>query len=191
MRKLIVQEWLSLDGYAEDKNGKLDFFPPADANKYSDEDQVKFMDDIDTILLGRVTYQLFVDFWPTATTDTEAIADKLNSTTKMVFSNTLKTAPWGKWPEASIIKGDAATQVRKLKELPGKNMVLWGSLSLSQALIKESLIDEYHIQLCPTAVGGGKAFFPLLNESSQFVLTGFKKYDSGVMFLQYEPKRRK
>lgn len=94
MRKLIAEEWISLDGYAEDAKGQLDFFPSSDENRYADEQQLTFLDTIDTILLGRKTYELFVDFWPTATVDKELIADKLNSIPKVVFSNTVKRAPW-------------------------------------------------------------------------------------------------
>ena len=109
MRKLILEEWLSLDGYVTDKNGDLDFFTnlTPEQNKYSDHDQLKFLKGIDTILLGRKTYELFVDFWPTATTDKAAIADRLNELDKIIFSNTIKHAPWGKWKEAKIISGEA------------------------------------------------------------------------------------
>src|SRR5689334_4334509 len=128
MRELILEEWISLDGYVTDKNGDLDFFTgltPAQ-NKYSDQDQLRFLENVDTILLGRKTYELFVDFWPTATTDKEAIADRLNELDKIVFSNTLETAPWGRWKEAQVIRGDAVESVRRLKSTRGKNMVLWG-----------------------------------------------------------------
>lgn len=190
MRKLIVQEWISLDGFAEDKNGKLDFFTNIsnEANKYSDYDQLQFMDDVDTILLGRKTYELFVDFWPTATTDKEVIADKLNSTKKIVFSNFLKDAPWGNWPAAEISKGEATDKIRHLKMKEGKNMVLWGSISLAQSLMKENLIDEYHLQLCPTITGGGRTLFA---ESSNYVnlnLIELKKYERGMIFLRYKPE---
>src|SRR5262245_20466271 len=106
MRKLILEEWLSLDGFAVDAHGKLDFFPPSETDKYSDKDQLKFLDTVDTILLGRKTYELFVGFWPTATTDTELVAERLNSIPKIIFSNTLKEAPWGRWPPARIVSGD-------------------------------------------------------------------------------------
>lgn len=84
MRKLILEEWVSLDGYVTDKNNQLDFFTnlTPDQNKHSDIDQLKFLETIDTLLLGRKTYELFVDFWPTATTDKEVIADKLNAIKK-------------------------------------------------------------------------------------------------------------
>lgn len=186
MRKLIVEEWLSLDGYAADKNGKLDFFPSTEANKYSDGDQLKLLEGIDTILLGRKTYELFVDFWPAATTDTEIIADKLNEIPKLVFSNTLKKAPWGKWPDARIISGEATKAIRELKQQPGKDMILWGSISLAQDLMKENLVDEYHLQICPVVTGGGRALFPDLEGYKNLKLRDFRKYDTGVMFLRYE-----
>ena len=189
MRKLILEEWISLDGYAADINGKLDFFPSTEENKYSDQDQLKFLDTIDTILLGRVTYELFVEFWPAATTAQEIIADKLNSLPKIVFSNTLKKAPWGKWPDAEIVSGNAVDEIRKLKEKEGKNMVLWGSISLAQSLIKDNLVDEYHIQVCPKIIGGGRALFPPLNSYADLKLVDIRKYDTGVMYLHYEPVR--
>jgi dihydrofolate reductase len=187
MRKLILEEWLSLDGYVEDQNGKLDFFPSTESNRYADEDQLKFLDTIDTMLLGRKTYELFAGFWPTATVDKEIIADKLNSLSKIVFSNTLKKAPWGKWPEAQIVRDDAVEAIRQLKMKPGKNMVLWGSISLAQSLIKANLIDEYHLQICPTAVGGGKLLFPIQDRYNRFRLVNSRTYDTGVVFLHYEP----
>jgi dihydrofolate reductase len=95
MKRLILEEWLSLDGFAVDKDGKLDFFPASETDKFSDRDQLEFLNTVDTILLGRKTYELFVDFWPTATTEKEIIADRLNTLPKLVFSNTLSEAPWG------------------------------------------------------------------------------------------------
>ncbi|MXV53007.1 reductase [Pedobacter sp. HMF7647] len=186
MKKLILEEWLSLDGYAEDKNGKLDFFPETKANRYSDLDQLNFLESIDTILLGRKTYELFVDFWPTATNDVEIIADRLNSIPKIVFSNTLKKAPWGKWPDAQVLSGDAMEEVKKLKEKDGKDMVLWGSISLAQSLMQANLIDEYHIQICPVAAGGGKALFPGADHYKNLKLVDVRQYDTGVVFLHYK-----
>ena len=190
MRKLILEEWISMDGYIEDNNGKLDFFTNVtpEENKYSDQDQLKFLEEVDTILMGRKTYELFVDFWPDATPDKEVIADKLNSIKKIIFSDTLKHAPWGKWPAAEIINGDAADAIRKLKTLPGKNMVMWGSISLAQSLMTENLFDEYHLQLCPVLTGGGRRLFHKGKDHLNFKLVNLRKYDTGVVFLHYEPK---
>ena len=188
MKKLIVEEWMSLDGFVADKDGGLDFFTnlTAEENKYSDADQLKFIESIDTILLGRKTYDLFVKFWPTASTDQEVIADKLNETPKIVFSNTIKRAPWGSWPDADVKNGDAVNVIKELKTKKGKDMVVWGSISLVQSLIKENLVDEYHLQLCPIILGGGRTLFsPQLN-SSQLTLKEVRKYDTGAIFLSYQ-----
>jgi dihydrofolate reductase len=187
MRKLILEEWVSLDGFAEDRHGKLDFFPDASTDKFSDADQLRFLDSIDTILLGRKTYELFVDYWPSATTDREIIADRLNALPKVVFSNSLVEAPWGDWAPARIVRGDAASEIRRLKSEPGKNMVLWGSLSLAQQLIAQRLIDEYHVQVCPTIVGGGRKLFPDGEEYARLRRMETRTYDSGVVFLSYQP----
>jgi len=188
MRKIILEEWMSLDGYVTDKNNQLNFFTDLtpEQNTYSDNDQLTFMKTIDTILLGRKTYELFVDFWPGATTDQEVIADKLNETKKIVFSNTLTDAPWGQWPEAKIISGNSITAIKELKLQSGKDMVLWGSISLAQSLMKENLIDEYHIQLCPVVLGGGKSLFSQEINFSKLKLVEFRQYNTGVVFLNYQ-----
>lgn len=189
MRKLILEEWVSLDGHISDKEGKLDFFTQLtpEQNTYSDQDQLKFLETIDTILLGRKTYELFVEFWPTATTDQEAIADKLNETKKIVFSNTRSKAPWGKWPDLEIIAGDAIEAIQHLKSLAGKDMVLWGSISLAQALMKAKLIDEYRIQLCPIITGGGRKLFAEELHAQNLQLCNVRQYDMGTIFLNYKP----
>jgi dihydrofolate reductase len=190
MKKLILEEWLSLDGFAVDKDGKLDFFPASEADKFSDRDQLEFLNTVDTILLGRKTYELFVDFWPTATPDKEIIADRLNTLPKLVFSNTLSEAPWGTWHPARIVRGDAVAEIRRLKEKDGKHMVLWGSLSLAQDLIAADLIDEYHLQICPTIVGAGRRLFPGLSGYERLKRANIRTYDTGVVFLHYEPQRQ-
>ena len=186
MRRLVLEQWLSLDGYAEDRNGKLDFFPDSSSDKFSDADQLLFLDSVDTILLGRRTYELFVDYWPAATTQKEVIADRLNALPKVVFSNSLREAPWGQWAPARIVRGDAVAEIRRLKSQSGKNMVLWGSITLAQQLIAQGLIDEYHLQVCPAIVGGGRKLFPDLDHYSGLRRVATRTYDTGVVFLSYE-----
>ncbi|WP_153800316.1 dihydrofolate reductase family protein [Foetidibacter luteolus] len=187
MRKLIFQQWLSLDGYAADADNSVTFIESTTLNKYSDLDQLAWLDSIDTILLGANTYRLFVDFWPTATTNDEVIADKLNSIPKIVFSATMQQAPWGNWPPATVIEGNAVEAVHKLKQQPGKNLVLWGSISLAQDFMKANLIDEYHFRIVPVALGKGRPMFEstgLLN----FELFHSRQYESGLMLLQYRQR---
>ena len=189
MRKLILEEWVSLDGYAVDSDGTLDFFPPSETDRYSDRDQLAFLDTVDTILLGRKTYELFVDYWPTATTDEEVIAERLNELPKLVFSNSLSEAPWGTWPPARVVSGDAVAEIGRMKAREGKHMVLWGSLSLAHDLIAADLVDEYHLQLCPTLVGGGRPVFPSLKGYENLERVNVRTYDTGVVFLHYQPRR--
>lgn len=189
MRRLILEEWMSLDGFAVDREGGLGFFPASEVDQFSDRDQLEFLDSVDTILLGRRTYELFVDYWPTVTTDQEIVADRLNALPKLVFSNTLSDAPWGEWAPARIVQGDAVAEIRRLKAHDGKHMVLWGSLSLAQRLIAADLIDEYHLQLCPTLVGGGRPLFPTLQSYARLRRVNVRTYDTGVVFLHYEPQR--
>lgn len=188
MRKVIFQQWVSMDGYAADKNGEVRFIESSTDSKYSDEEQLKWLDTIDTILLGANTYKLFVEFWPTATTGQEIIADKLNSIPKIIFSKTLNKAPWGKWPEATVIKTDAVQALKELKTKPGKDIVLWGSISLSQVFMKAGLIDEYHIRIVPRVLGGGRLMFESTGPLD-FELYESKQEGKAWTLLKYRPKK--
>ncbi len=187
MRKLILGEWMSLDGFLTDKDNQLTFFEnlSPDQNTYSDQEQLKFLENIDTVLFGRKTYELFADFWPEASSHKEVIADKLNQLKKIVFSNTLLHAPWGHWPAAQVISGEAVDAIRHLKLLEGRDMVMWGSISLAQVLIKENLIDEYRIQLCPVFTGGGRTLFLNAQKELRLTLKDVRRYDTGAVFLNY------
>jgi dihydrofolate reductase len=162
MRKVVVQQFVTLDGYAAGPDGELDFVAGAAADPTSGafvEKQLAFIESLDTILLGAVTYRMFAAYWPEQTTETQAIADALNATPKVVFSSTLESAPWGSWEAARLVSGSAAEEVRRLKAEPGKDMVVWGSLALSDSLMREGLVDEYRLQICPVVLGRGKRLF--------------------------------
>lgn len=188
MKQLILEEWLSLDGFAEDANGKTEFFPTTQENKQSDEEQLKFLDGIDTILLGRKTYQIFANYWPTPAANEEILAPRLNEIPKVVISNTLDKAPWGKSSYATVMSGDATKAVQSLKQQSKKDIIIWGSLSLAQSLMEARLIDEYRLHICPTAVGSGRRLFPDASAYKSFELKETRNYDTGVIFLKYKPK---
>lgn len=187
MRKLIFQEFLSLDGYAADKDHSTKFFEGPEFSIESDQDLLAEMDRFDTIVLGANTYKMFVDFWPDADSTEQIVADKLNSIPKIVFSNTLKNAPWGKWPAATVIAGDAVTAIKNLKKEAGKDLVLWGSISLAQDLMKANLIDEYQLRIVPVILGGGKLLFSD-RDQLDLQLTKTKSYSSGLLLAHYRPK---
>ena len=187
MRKLIFQEFLSLDGYAADKENSTKFFEGPEFSEESDEDLLAEMQRFDTILLGANTYKMFVDFWPEADSSEQIVADKLNSIPKIVFSKTLEAAPWGTWPAATVVAGDAVAAIKKLKKDAGKDMVLWGSISLAQDLMKANIIDEYQLRLVPVILGGGRLLFSE-RDQLDLQLTKTKSYPSGLLLAHYRPK---
>jgi dihydrofolate reductase len=186
MRQVILQEFVSLDGLASGPNASVDFVPASTRDDRSfEQHQLRFAESIDTILLGRVTYRMFADYWPTATMETDKAADMLNTTPKIVFSKTLDRAPWGKWAEASVVKTDAADAVAKLKTQPGKDMVLWGSLSLARSLIKAGLIDQYQLVVCPVVLGSGTPLFGDGAPRLDLTLQETRPFDRGEVALKY------
>ena len=125
MRKVVVQEFVTLDGFAAGPNGEIDFI--TDSGGGADPTLGPFVEDqlaFDAMLLGAETYRMFAAFWPEQTVETQAIADALNGTPKIVFSGTLERAPWGGWDEARVVRGSAADEVRKLTAEPGESMVV-------------------------------------------------------------------
>ena|SRR5688572_4132143 len=187
MRKLIFQEFLSLDGYAADRDHSTKFFEAPEFSQESDDDLLQEMDRFDTILLGANTYKMFVDFWPSADSSEQIVADKLNSIPKVVFSRTLETAPWGKWPAAKIVADYAVSAIKEMKQRPGKDMVLWGSISLAQDIMKANIIDEYQLRIVPVILGGGTLLFDE-RDQLDLKLTKSKSYSSGLLLACYAAK---
>ncbi|SKB76083.1 dihydrofolate reductase family protein [Daejeonella lutea] len=183
MRKLIIQEWISIDGFAADRNGRIDFFNNPKFNLGWEVDELVFMDSIDTIILGATTYKMFAAYWPEADTAKELVADKLNSTTKIVFSQTLDKAPWGNWEPAQI-KADPIQTITAMKMQEGKDIVLWGSLTIARSLISANLVDEYQLAVTPAFLGSGLSFIP-----ENYIMTAdlvkVKSYESGIVKLTY------
>jgi dihydrofolate reductase len=186
MRKVILQEFVSLDGLAAGPNDSVDFIPASTAGDQSfARSQMAFIDSIDAMLLGRVTYEMFAGYWPNVTSgDDKPFADKLNAMPKIVFSRTLKKAPWGTWNNVRIVKNNPAKEVATLKQGSGKDMVVWGSISVAQSLMSERLVDEYQLVLCPLVLGSGK---PLFRDKDSFdmKLLKTKSFDRGAVLLAY------
>jgi dihydrofolate reductase len=191
MRKVILQEFVSLDGLASGPNGGVDFVPAAtQGDQAFGREQLSFIDTLDTMLLGRVTYELFVNYWPGIKDgDDKPFADKLNALQKIVFSNTLERAPWGKWEEARVVKSGATQEVAKLKRQPGKDMIVWGSISLAQALIEAQLIDEYRLVFCPLVLGSGRPLFRDTGDELDLRLLETRRYDLGAVSMKYSPEK--
>lgn len=187
MRKVILQEFVTLNGLAVGPGGSIDFIPASSAGDESfGKNQESFIDSIDAILLGRVTYEMFAQYWPNVTSGPDKpFADKLNAIPKVVVSSTLERAPWGTFDEATIVKGGVAKEIGRMKQKAGKDIVLWGSISLAQSMMSDGLIDEYQLIVCPVVLGGGRSLFETGLGSLRLVRT--KTFDRGTVLLAYEP----
>lgn len=184
MRKLLFQEYVTLDGYAAGPNDELDFFDSIAGQGDTERENMEFLRSIDTVLLGARTYRLFAGYWPTAAD--ELIAPVLNKMRKVVISSTLDSAPWGDWEPGTVVRGDAVKAVADLKREDGKNIVLWGSITLFHALLAAGLVDEVQLRLCPLVLGAGKSVFPL-GQPVGFELIEARPWATGGVLLRYEP----
>jgi dihydrofolate reductase len=189
MRTVILQEFVSIDGMAAGHDGSVNFVPAATAGDQSfGRRQLAFIDSVDTIVLGRVTYEMFAKHWPNVTSgDDKPFAEKLNALPKIVFSRTLERAPWGAFDEATIVRENAPEAMAKLKQKPGKDIVIWGSLTLAQSLMNERLIDEYQLIICPTLMPDGVPLFHAEAKKLDLRLLITKSFDHGTVLLSYTP----
>jgi dihydrofolate reductase len=187
MRKVILQEFVTLDGLAAGKHDSVDFVPHATQGDRSfGLEQLQLIETIDTILLGSVTYRMFSEYWPNVTKGEEkAFAERLNATPKIVFSRTLERAPWGKWDEATIVRTTAANEVAKLKQRAGKDLIIWGSISVAQSLMNEEMIDEYRLVVCPVVLGDGRPLFRDKVDRCEMKLLAARTFDRGAVLLKY------
>jgi dihydrofolate reductase len=187
MRRIIASEFVSADGYMvgpkEDMSWVMNNFNE-EMGKYAGA----LMESMDTILLGRVTYQIMAGAWPNWTENESPGADKMNDTPKVVVSRTLKKASWGKYEPARIIGDNAEQEIRRLKQKPGKNIVIYGSANLVQNLTEVSLIDEYQLLVHPILLGDGKPLFRRLPRPLNLRLLKTQTFSNGVDVLYYEPK---
>lgn len=184
MRTVILQEWISLDGFAADKDGTTKFFEDPKYNEGFTDFQMELFDRIDATILGATTYKMLAAFWPTANPEEEPVAPKLNALPKIVFSKTIQEPSWG---PATVRRDDVADAVRELRKEDGKDIIIWGSLSLAKRLIEENLIDEYWIVVVPILLGSGKKFVPD-NREIKMELFDSKIAPTGVAFLKYKPE---
>lgn len=187
MRKVVVQEFVTLNGLAAGPHGSLDFVPASTQDDQAfGRDQLAFIDTIDTIVLGSVTYRLLAGYWPHVTAGAEQLfADKLNAMPKVVCSRTLDRAPWGTWDAARIASGAPADEVATLKRQAGRDIVIWGSISLVQSLVSEGLVDEFRLVVCPVVIGSGR---PLFNDgiaAINMTLVNANILDRGAVALTY------
>jgi dihydrofolate reductase len=170
MGKVVITEFITLDGVVEDPGGAEDFERGGWAFKFDrGEAGDKFKSDelmaSEAMLLGRRTYEGFAEAWPSRTGE---FADKFNALPKYVASTTLKDP---EWQNSTVIEGDVGAAVRELKEKLDGDIVVHGSIELSRMLIAEGLVDELRLMVFPTVLGAGKRLFAETSDASAFRLT--------------------
>ncbi len=187
MGKVVVTEFVSMDGVMEDPGGAEEFEHGGwtfefDRGPEGDKFKLDEVMDADAQLLGRVTYQGFAAAWPTIT-DEVGFADKMNSMPKYVVSTTLEEAEWN---NSTVVKGDVAEEISKLKGQVDGNILVAGSATLVQSLMQHDLVDELRLMVFPLVLGSGKRLFADGSERADFRLTDSKALESGILILTYE-----
>ena len=184
MGKIFVQQLVTLDGFAADSAGNLEFFEAVPDWAEADADQLRSLDSVSVMAVGSTTYRMFASYWPTEQARGELIADKLNSLDKVVFSRSLDEAPWGDYSPATIVAGDAAATLRRIADDAAGDVIVWGSLSLADQLFREGGVDEVWLQICPVLLGEGRRLFPA-GFASKLGLVESTAYDSGLLRVSY------
>ena len=184
MRKIIVFNQVTLDGYFVDMNGDMSW-----AHKNDAEWNAFVADNARgdaTLLFGRITYELMSGFWPTphAIENMPAVAEGMNRMPKVVFSRTLDQVSWN---NTKLVKGDMLAEVRRMKEESGEDIVILGSGTIVSQLAREGLIDEYEVVVNPVVLGKGRTMFEGVEEKLNLKPTKTRAFGNGNVFLCYEP----
>ena len=189
VRKLIVQQWVTVDHIAAEEDGGLSFVsgePFSDTNTSTFKTNLMgFIDSVDTMILGANTYAQSRDYWPRAEEQGE-YGEKLNNLTRFVASSKLNDAPWGDYPASTVTRDPVAT-IRKLKEQGGKDIWLWGSLTLMHSLLDAGVVDEVRMLVCPATRGKGTRMFEDRQDLKPVEATLF---ENGVVLLRYELEKQ-
>ena len=184
MRNLILFNMMTLDGFFAASNHALDWH-------IVDEEFHAFaaqqLDAVSTILFGRLTYQLMAAYWPTeaAIKRDPIIAGQMNQTAKIVFSRTLASAEWS---NTRLVKENVAEEVARLKQQPGKDIIIFGSANLAATLTQHGLIDEYRIMVSPIVLGSGLPLFRGARTRLPMKLLSTRVFASGNVLLAYQPQ---
>jgi dihydrofolate reductase len=186
MRKLFSFMVTTADGYYEGPNQAFDW-PNVDDE--FNEFAIQQLDEVDTLLFGRVTYQGMAAYWPTpaAEQDDPMVAAKMNGVSKIVISRTLGKADWA---NTRLIKDDAAEELTRLKRQPGKDMAIFGSSDLTVNLLRMGLVDELRIMINPIILGEGNSLFRTTDKRIGLKLLKTRPFDSGNVLLYYQPTTR-
>ncbi len=182
MGRLLVSVWVTLDGVFDASTMEQWFHP-----YHSDERGEYIKNQIlacDALLLGRATYEMLAPYWSSLKNNEMGIADKMNGVSKYVASSTLRKVDWN---HSTILNGNVADEIAKLKQQPGRDILIPGSATLVHSLMGEHLIDEYQFLVHPHYQGSGKRFFNGTLDVTRLRLVETRTFSLGVVLLCYEP----
>jgi len=183
MRKVTVFNFITLNGYFKGPNGDISWHKHgAEENEYAAE----MLKSGNTLLFGRVTYEMMASYWPTpiAIKNDPIVAEGMNNADKIVFSKTLKKVEWS---NTRIVKDNIEEEIKKMKQMPGKDMTLLGSGTILTQFAEQSLIDEYQIMVDPVVIGDGTPILKGIRNKLDLKLTSTKTFKSVVVLLCYQP----
>jgi dihydrofolate reductase len=186
MRNLIMWNMITLDGFFEGaKSWDIDWHNTGWGEEL-EQMSVEQLNSADLLLFGRVTYEGMANYWTTAQGEGET-AELMNSIPKAVFSKTLDQATWN---NTRLIKGNAVEEVSKMKQQPGKNILVFGSANLCATLMQHGLIDEYRIGVNPILLGGGNPLFKPNPEPLKMKLLEARALKTGCVIQRYAPEKK-
>jgi len=186
LRKIIVSTLVTADGIVEDPGGMAGFEHGGWANRYFNEEvgkrSLERLRTCDYFLCGRHTYEMFSKAWPNST---GPYADRLNAIPKLVASTSLaEPLTWN----ASLLKGDAIGALKKIKEEDGQDILMYGSVTLMHSLLRNGLVDQLDLMVCPVVLGTGQRLFGEGGPVVELELTGNTHLDTGIAILSYHPQ---
>ena len=186
MRKLVVFNHVTLDGYFVDANGGMSWAKTDNNDAEWNAFVAENASGGGVLVFGRITYELMASFWPTpfAIKTMPDVAEGMNRAQKVVFSRTLDKASWS---NTKLVKGDLAAEIRKMKQEPGEGMAILGSGSIVSQLAPEGLIDEYQIVVNPLVLGKGRTMFEGIKDKLPLKLTKSRTFGNGNVLLCYKP----
>jgi dihydrofolate reductase len=187
MGQLVVQEFVTADGFAADANDAFEFHDQVEGSwDEFDARQVPWVEAASAIVLGARTYREFVQFWPTSLSDGEILAPLINTIPKYVFSSSLESAPWGNYPAAAIADGDAIDAIRRIKVDSTSHVIVWGSLALTQTFFAAGEVDVLRLGVIPVLIGAGRGVFPPNSPPLTLRSRESTAFANGLVELQYD-----
>jgi dihydrofolate reductase len=186
LRKIIVSEMVTLDGYFAGLNGEIDWHNADDEfNQFA----IAQLNEVDTLIFGRITYEGMFSYWttPAAATDDPLVAAKMNTLAKIAFSKTLGKV---EWHNTTLVREIIPEEIKALKEQPGKDMVIFGSGELVSSFARLELIDEYRLIVNPVVLGQGQPLFKDLAAKLDLKLLKTQTFRSGNVLLYYQPAKQ-